>query len=152
MEKIEKGQVRLIVQTQPAGSAMAAANMEAKNPQVIRVFLPSMMLFFQQINADLASFTDDVVATFLHEAYHLEHHMVSPTTPHDPRRAESEAWAWTIREVYQPMIQAGRLQMVDNTVKDAIRTYAEVRGNTDAPQWKAFVESIIAPNQLPPPK
>lgn len=149
MARIQSGEVRLNLHTAPAGNALAAANAEERDPYIMMVFMPAMINLFTQVNGDQDSFQDEVVAIFLHEEYHLNHHMAQPGQAFDHHRNESEAWWWTIEQVYLPMIHAGRLKMVDDTVQDAINAYREARGNPEAPCWKRFIEGVIAPNVVP---
>jgi len=81
---------------------------------------------------------DDVlVGAFTHEGFHLLVQDPIPNTPEAGVRAESEAWHYTVKEIYLPMREEGRLQGLpaSNAAMIAIEAYQRANGNPFHPAW-----------------
>ncbi len=142
MARIERHEILLVIQPVYMGGGLARSGMSQDGRPMLEIILPAAMQFHEETGRDTESFQDEMIATVLHEQYHIDHHFKAPLPA---TQAESEAWAYTIREVYLPMSKAGRLKQVDSTAGAGILSYHACGGDTNHRAWQAFIGTVTSP-------
>ncbi|MEK7452385.1 MAG: hypothetical protein AAB664_03530 [Patescibacteria group bacterium] len=124
---------------------------------------------FQQIredNKDLPQLADDeLIAILLHEHCHVMKHKLLTLNEinakkiqlHEIIEGERECWWYTVKELYYPMLQAGRLNgyFTDGVTGLALKAYNQSNGDMYSPAWTRYAirttgapESILKKNGI----
>ena len=151
MKRINTGQIALGVSATPSPQgAFAAAIKDPDGKLRILISVPVAMQTLSDINDDRELFTDYMVGIMLHEEYHLivqGGYCPGELSFDEMAQSESEAWWFTIEEVYLPMIRAGRLQCVDQATMEGLTAYRQAKGDKNHSAWVAFSKSATGLQQ-----
>ena len=145
MKRISDGQVALQVSATPSHQGgIAAAFKDLGGKLIILISVPAAMDALVGARNDRELFTDYLVGIMLHEEYHL---IVQGGKRPDELsfdemvQSESEAWWFTVKEVYLPMIRAGRMKLCDQATKEGLDAYEQANGDRNHPAWIKFSRS-----------
>lgn len=143
-ERIKSGEIALAMSLVfPDVKALGGARTNEHGQPELIIWVQVVMELWQDIDGDRELFKDQIIGVILHEEYHLDHHQGDGSDDESPEIAvqqESEAWWYSIEQVYLPQINAGRLHHVDVSIRDGIRAYRAAKGDPYSVAWQEFAE------------
>jgi len=149
LTKVKSGEVSMTIHARGhiAGDIVTAAGYWEGDQRRLVWLYPGLMKIYLANRDDRNQYEDEVIATFLHELFHLYHqpqYVAGSMSREAMLDRELEAWWWVIEEVVIPMRQHGRYgDKTSETMYVAHQAFVAARGDPTNLAWRSIGNQLF---------